>query len=265
MNWMDAVIIVLMIMGFIHGVIKGAIQEIFVALALVVGVIAAGKIASALDDITSQLSHPTAAKVFAFALAFLLVAIAIGLFGKMFSGLAKAANLRMIDRALGALAPEVEALLAEHLERDAAAADVARQWDETVGLARRTLAAVPVGSVPPFSQKAIRAGRRSVGRLLGAAAVAASLLLGVGLGAWLFGGPADPPPVGHRASPSDVAGGTLPIDEATIVGTSSEGENDGRSRIWSWSRLRPRATDRRRSSLGLVWTSPLQRPKLEKR
>lgn len=103
MNWMDAVIIVLMIMGFIHGIMKGAIQEIFVALALVVGVIAAGKIAGALDDITSQLSHPTAAKVFAFALAFLVVAIVIGLFGKMFSGLAKAANLRMIDRAIGGI------------------------------------------------------------------------------------------------------------------------------------------------------------------
>jgi uncharacterized membrane protein required for colicin V production len=100
---MDAVIVVLMFVGFVHGIIKGAIQEIFVALALVLGVVIAGKVASGTEDITSQLSHPLAAKVFVFALTFLVAAIIIGLFGKMFSGLAKAANLRMIDRFLGGI------------------------------------------------------------------------------------------------------------------------------------------------------------------
>jgi uncharacterized membrane protein required for colicin V production len=103
LNWIDAVIAGLLFIGFVHGVMKGAIQEIFVVLALVLGVIIAGRVASGTEDITSQLSHPLGAKVFVFALTFLVAAIVIGLFGKMFSGLAKAANLRMIDRFLGGI------------------------------------------------------------------------------------------------------------------------------------------------------------------
>jgi membrane protein required for colicin V production len=98
---MDGVICVLMILGFIHGFIKGAIQEIFAALALVIGVIVAGKASAGLESVTSQLAHATIGKVFVFALTFLVVAIVIGLVGRMFSGLAKAANLRMIDRLIG--------------------------------------------------------------------------------------------------------------------------------------------------------------------
>jgi uncharacterized membrane protein required for colicin V production len=58
-------------------------------------------VTSGAESVTSQLSHPLAAKVFVFALTLLIVAIVIGLLGKMFSGLAKAANLRIIDRMIG--------------------------------------------------------------------------------------------------------------------------------------------------------------------
>jgi membrane protein required for colicin V production len=101
LNWTDAAIGALMLVGFIHGLMKGAIQEVFAVLALVVGVIVAGRVASGTETITSNLSHPTAAKVFVFALTFLVVAIVVGLIGKMFSGLAKAANLRVVDRVIG--------------------------------------------------------------------------------------------------------------------------------------------------------------------
>ena len=101
MNWVDAIIGALMFLGLLHGVVKGAIQEISIALALVIGVVVAGRVASGAESVTSQLSHPLAAKVFVFALTLLIVAIVIGLLGKMFSGLAKAANLRVIDRMIG--------------------------------------------------------------------------------------------------------------------------------------------------------------------
>lgn len=101
MNWLDIAILVSIAIGFIQGLIKGAIQEIFAALAIVVGVIGAGKVASALEPVTSNLSHPLAAKVFVFVLAFLVIAILIGLIGKAFSGLAKAAGLRAVDRFIG--------------------------------------------------------------------------------------------------------------------------------------------------------------------
>jgi uncharacterized membrane protein required for colicin V production len=98
---MDFVIAVLMLFGFIHGFMKGAILEIFAALALVIGVVAAGKVAGVAEDITSQLAHPTIGKVFVFVIAFLVVAVVIGLVGRMFSGLAKVASLRMVDRFIG--------------------------------------------------------------------------------------------------------------------------------------------------------------------
>jgi membrane protein required for colicin V production len=100
-NWIDIAIAALMLLGFLHGLIKGAIQEVFAVLALVVGVVIGGMVAEGTVSVTSNLSHPTAAKAFAFVITFLLVAIAVGLVGKMFSGLAKAANLRLMDRLLG--------------------------------------------------------------------------------------------------------------------------------------------------------------------
>ncbi len=101
MNWIDIMIAALMLLGFIHGMLKGAIQEVFAVLALVLGAVIGGRMAEGTISVTSELSHPTAAKGFVFVLTFLLVAIGVGLVGKMFSGLAKAANLRVIDRLLG--------------------------------------------------------------------------------------------------------------------------------------------------------------------
>jgi membrane protein required for colicin V production len=103
LSWIDAVMAALMFLGFVHGLLKGSIQEVFAVLALVVGVLVAGRVAEGTEAITSQLSHPTAAKVFVFILTFFVVALIIGLIGKMFSGLAKTANLRTIDRLLGGI------------------------------------------------------------------------------------------------------------------------------------------------------------------
>jgi membrane protein required for colicin V production len=102
-NLVDAVIGALMFLGLVHGIFKGAIQEISIVLAVVIGVVIAGRAASGAEAVTSQLSHPAAGKVFVFVLTFLVVAIIIGLLGKMVSGLAKAANLRIIDRMIGGI------------------------------------------------------------------------------------------------------------------------------------------------------------------
>jgi membrane protein required for colicin V production len=102
-NWLDATVSVLMLLGFIHGIVKGAVQEIAGALAIVVGIVAAGYLTAATAAQTDRLSHPTGAKVFVFVLAFLIVALLIGLLGKLISGLARAANLKLIDRILGGI------------------------------------------------------------------------------------------------------------------------------------------------------------------
>jgi membrane protein required for colicin V production len=102
-SYIDATVGLLMLLGFIHGVVKGAIREIAGALAIVVGIIVAGYVTAGTAPQTDQLSHPTGAKVFVFVVTFLVVAILIGLLGKLISGLAKAANLKLIDRVLGGI------------------------------------------------------------------------------------------------------------------------------------------------------------------
>jgi membrane protein required for colicin V production len=101
LNWIDALIAALMLLGFVHGLLKGAIQEVFAVLALVLGVVIAGRVATGTVSVTGQLSHPMAGKAFVFLLTFGVVALVIGFVGKIFSGLAKAANLRIVDRLIG--------------------------------------------------------------------------------------------------------------------------------------------------------------------
>jgi len=102
-SYIDATVAVLMLLGFIHGLVKGAIQEIAGALAIVVGILVAGHVMQATSAHTERLSHPTGAKVFVFVITFVVVALVIGLLGKLLSGLAKAVNLKLIDRLLGGI------------------------------------------------------------------------------------------------------------------------------------------------------------------
>jgi membrane protein required for colicin V production len=99
--WVDLVIVICMGVGFLHGILKGVIQEVFAVLALVVGLVAAQRVSAGAEAVTSQLSHPTAGRVMVFILTFIVVALVIGLIGRLLSGLAKAASLRMIDRVIG--------------------------------------------------------------------------------------------------------------------------------------------------------------------
>ena len=101
MNFVDILTLVAIAGGFIHGMIKGAIQEVSAAVALVVGVIVAGKVASGSAVVTGQLSNPSIGRIFVFVITFIIVAIVIGLLGKLISNLAKQANLSPIDRILG--------------------------------------------------------------------------------------------------------------------------------------------------------------------
>ncbi len=101
MNWIDIAIALLMLVGFLHGLMRGVILEVFAVLALVVGLVAGGRVSAGAEPITGQLSHPTAARALVFVLTFFVVALIIGFIGKLLSGLAKAANLKTIDRLIG--------------------------------------------------------------------------------------------------------------------------------------------------------------------
>ena len=100
-SWIDLIIAALMLLGFMHGLMVGVIQEVFAILALVIGLVAAGRVSTGTEAITGQLSHPLAGKVLVFVLTFFVVALLIGLLGRMLSGLAKAAKLKTIDRLIG--------------------------------------------------------------------------------------------------------------------------------------------------------------------
>ena len=103
MSWIDGLICAVILLGFIHGLLKGAIQEIFLLVALVVGVIGASRTANALRSVTDHLSHPVAARLFVFVLAFIIIVLVVALIGKLFSKLFKAAGLGFVDRLIGGI------------------------------------------------------------------------------------------------------------------------------------------------------------------
>lgn len=103
MNIIDGAIILLMAVGFIHGIIKGAIQEVAAAVAIIVGVWVAGKAAEGTVSVSGQLSHPTAGKIFVFVIAFIVTAVLVIILGRTVSNLVKKSALSGVDRFLGGL------------------------------------------------------------------------------------------------------------------------------------------------------------------
>jgi len=95
----------------------------------------------------------------------------------------------LIDRALGALSPDVQTLLEAHLENEPGDRQAALEIGDAVRLAklsqnrRQRLPLPPLKWVPLPETGAARAGRRFIPEL---AALAASFLLGIGLGFWML-------------------------------------------------------------------------------
>jgi len=161
----------------------------------------------------------------------------------------------LIDRSVGALSSDTEALLAAYLKHDRQAGELARQFDETADLARRTLSVASLPSLPALqTDKLLRAeaSRRRWRLFRNAAGLAACLVLGLSLGLILSrnASSASPPPS------FAVADSSLANDEARDTGPSA-------SDFWSISRLRDRlkATEPKHSS-HLIWDSPIKLPRI---
>ena len=154
----------------------------------------------------------------------------------------------LIDRCLGMLSEDVETLLAAHLSVDAATASAAARFDQTTALARRALAGETAVGLPPFPAERLRSEGRSLRRWIWArniSGVAATLVLGVGLGAAMFG------------SSVSVA------DKAVVVITDTPPASSGSAGMWSTRRLIERATRApEKSASRLVWDSPVRKPRL---
>jgi anti-sigma factor RsiW len=97
----------------------------------------------------------------------------------------------LIDRALGALAPDVAALLEEHLEKEPQQEATGREISDTVRLAKLSLGRRRQVPLPPLKwvplalaeNAAPRAAYRYARQL---AQVAAAFVLGIGLAFWMF-------------------------------------------------------------------------------
>lgn len=162
----------------------------------------------------------------------------------------------LMDRALGELSPDVQALLAAYLEHDPAAAERAHEFDDAAAAARDVLRHELPTSLTPLSTARLHAldqARRRLVWVRNVAGIAASLIIGIGVGAWLTPNaagraPSPMPPVVHQ--PPD----------ANLLAPAPPPPSSG---FWSTDRL---ARAHRRSDPGpaarLIWDSPTTTPKL---
>lgn len=160
-----------------------------------------------------------------------------------------------MDRALGAVSPEVEALLSAYLMHDAKAAERSREFRKAADLARQVLRDRSIPTLPPLPVVALRQAaqtRRRLVLLRNVASLAACLLIGVGLGAWALRETS-------VSMPSKSVVWPLVHDKVTIA----EADTSESAGFWSLQRLYEQARDRKRSRpLLLKWDSPARKPKL---
>ncbi|MBO4443081.1 MAG: CvpA family protein [Bacteroidaceae bacterium] len=102
---LDLIIVIIMLVGLIGGIIKGAIQQIFSLGGLVLGIILGTLLYEPFAGLLLSIFRMSdqTARIVAFVIILLLVPMVCGLFGKALSKLIHAANLGCLDRLLGAL------------------------------------------------------------------------------------------------------------------------------------------------------------------
>jgi membrane protein required for colicin V production len=101
---LDLIIVIIMLVGLIGGIIKGAIQQIFSLGGLVLGIILGTLLYEPFAGLLLSIFRMSdqTARIVAFVIILLVVPLVCGLFGKALSKLIHAANLGCLDRLLGA-------------------------------------------------------------------------------------------------------------------------------------------------------------------
>ena len=170
----------------------------------------------------------------------------------------------LIDRALGALSPDVEALLASHLEGDRSASEDTQQLAVVVETARRALQG-DAPKLPPFPAEQLRRAQQRRRRAVvagGGAAFVAAVAAGLVLGAMLFSRPP------HADAPKSAVG--RPTSVVLTVDPEAGGSDESASEpppavsdgFWSMRRWRERAASARHGETSSVrWDSPVKRPR----
>jgi hypothetical protein len=160
----------------------------------------------------------------------------------------------LIDRSVGALSSDTEALLAAYLRHDRQAGELARQFDETADLAKQALGVASAPSLPALrTDKLLRveASCRRWRLFRNAAGLAACLVLGLGLGLIL-----------SRNAPSPLPPPSFAVRNSSLANDARDTRSSA-SDFWSVSRLRDRlkATEPKHTS-HLIWDSPVKLPRI---
>ncbi len=160
----------------------------------------------------------------------------------------------LMDRALGALGPDVEALLDEHLAQDPEGCQRAAEFAGATSAARQALGAgVPLRlpEFPALRLATLERTRRRLAWVRNTGAVAATLVVGIWLGGLLTSG---------RPGPDTPVSGA---GERTALAASAPAHADADGGFWSVARLVDRSRQPERSrALRLIWDSPAERPHL---
>lgn len=103
MNWLDVIIIILLVIAAVSGLKTGLIKSVFSLIGLIVGVVLAGRFYTALAGNLTFISDENIARIAAFIIIFLVVMIIATILGIVVTRLVSAILLGWLNRLLGAV------------------------------------------------------------------------------------------------------------------------------------------------------------------
>ena len=103
MNWLDIVIIILLVVPTLIGLKNGIIKAAFTVAGVIVGVVLAGKFSGQLGEAMTFISDPGWAKVVAYAIILVVVMVIASIGAKLVKNVLEAILLNWINRLGGAI------------------------------------------------------------------------------------------------------------------------------------------------------------------
>jgi len=103
MNWLDIVILILIVVPVLIGLKTGIVKAAFTVAGIIIGVILAGRFSDRLGEAMTFISNPSWAKVAAFAIILIVVMIAAAIAAKFVKNVLSAVMLNWINRLGGAV------------------------------------------------------------------------------------------------------------------------------------------------------------------
>ena len=103
MNWLDIVIIILLIVPTLLGLKNGIIKAAFTVAGIILGVVLAGRFSDRLGEAMTFISNPGWAKIAAFAIIMIVIMVAASFAAKLVKNVLSAIMLNWVNRLGGAV------------------------------------------------------------------------------------------------------------------------------------------------------------------